>query len=166
MVEVSSCSGSLHDKGVEMKIIPRRILQQAFIPLGAYSLLQEEARQKAAAITIQSFWRAVRARHLATIQRALFKIRQMQDGASKGECALCVCINAILKVSYCGWPFLNRFHVHEKIRALPVSRLPSSRNRTRVCWTPIKRRVARRVHDSLELYCTFEIPQRGTFCCG
>ncbi|CAB1113691.1 unnamed protein product [Ectocarpus sp. CCAP 1310/34] len=53
-------------------------------------ILREQARQKAAAITIQSFWRAVRARHLATIQRALFKIRQMQDGASKGECALCV----------------------------------------------------------------------------
>ncbi|CAM9288359.1 unnamed protein product [Ectocarpus sp. 13 AM-2016] len=51
-------------------------------------ILREQARQKAAAITIQSFWRAVRARHLATIQRALFKIRQMQDGASKGECAL------------------------------------------------------------------------------
>ncbi|CAM9318828.1 unnamed protein product [Ectocarpus sp. 8 AP-2014] len=46
---------------------------------------REQARQKAAAITIQSFWRAVRARHLATIQRALFKIRQMQDGASKAE---------------------------------------------------------------------------------
>lgn len=62
------------------------------VPLGAYSRLQEQARQKAAAITIQSFWRAVRARHLATIQRALFKIRQMQDGASKGECAVCVCV--------------------------------------------------------------------------
>lgn len=46
---------------------------------------QEEARQKAAAITIQSFWRAVRARHLTTIQRAMFKIRQIQGGASKGE---------------------------------------------------------------------------------
>eukprot|EP00752_Nemacystus_decipiens_P012503 g11074.t1 len=48
-------------------------------------LLREEARQKAAAITIQSFWRAVRARHLTTIQRAMFKIRQIQAGASKGE---------------------------------------------------------------------------------
>eukprot|EP00903_Cladosiphon_okamuranus_P017882 g16455.t1 len=46
-------------------------------------LLREEARQKAAAITIQSFWRAVRARHLTTIQRAMFKIRQIQGGASK-----------------------------------------------------------------------------------
>lgn len=48
-------------------------------------VVQEEARQKAAAITIQSFWRAVRARHLTTIQRAMFKIRQTQGGASKGE---------------------------------------------------------------------------------
>ncbi len=46
---------------------------------------QEEARQNAAAITIQSFWRAVRARHLTTIQRALFKIRQIQGGAAKGK---------------------------------------------------------------------------------
>lgn len=46
---------------------------------------QEQARQRAAAITIQSFWRAVRARHLTTIQRAMFKIRQIQGGASKGE---------------------------------------------------------------------------------
>ncbi|CAM9101386.1 unnamed protein product [Hapterophycus canaliculatus] len=37
------------------------------------------ARQRAAAITIQSFWRAVRARHLTTIQRAMFKIRQIQE---------------------------------------------------------------------------------------
>ena len=52
---------------------------------GLLVAMQEEARQKAAAITIQSFWRAVRARHLTTIQRAMFKIRQIQGGASKGE---------------------------------------------------------------------------------
>ena len=51
----------------------------------ALVVVQEEARQKAAATTIQSFWRAVRARHLTTIQRAMFKIRQIQAGASKGE---------------------------------------------------------------------------------
>lgn len=51
--------------------------------------LQEEARQNDAAITIQSFWRAVRARHLTTIQRALFKIRQIQGGASKGKFHIC-----------------------------------------------------------------------------
>ncbi|CAM9339293.1 unnamed protein product [Scytosiphon promiscuus] len=48
-------------------------------------ILQEQERQRVAAITIQSFWRAVRARHLTTIQRAMFKIRQIQGGASKGE---------------------------------------------------------------------------------
>lgn len=46
---------------------------------------QEQELEKAAAITIQAFWRATRAVHLTNIQRAMFKIRNMQGGASKGE---------------------------------------------------------------------------------
>lgn len=68
---------------------------------------QEQARQKAAAITIQSFWRAVRARHLTTIQRALFKIRQIQGGASKGEY-----LAPLPTENYRFSPFTHLFRVH------------------------------------------------------
>jgi len=67
--------------------LPLLLLTRLFasrLPVLLLLALQEEARKKAAATTIQSFWRAVRARHLTTIQRALFKIRQIQGGAAKG----------------------------------------------------------------------------------
>ncbi|CAM9152255.1 unnamed protein product, partial [Laminaria digitata] len=57
--------------------------KEAKIIVNALRIVREIALQKAAATTIQSFWRAVRAVHLTKIQRAMFKVRQMQAGASK-----------------------------------------------------------------------------------
>lgn len=56
-----------------------RIFHQNFL------YVQQNMLEYAAATTMQSFWRAVRARHLTEIQRAMFKIRQMQGGAVKGS---------------------------------------------------------------------------------
>lgn len=50
-----------------------------------FRAVQEIELQRLAATTIQSFWRATRAVHLTKIQRAMFKVRQMQAGASKRE---------------------------------------------------------------------------------
>ncbi|CAN0022533.1 unnamed protein product [Phaeothamnion confervicola] len=68
----------------EMAVLVQRAwrAKRARLYVTVLRLLRREACQQAAALTLQAFWRACRARHMAAIHKALYRLRLRQTAAA------------------------------------------------------------------------------------